>query len=89
MEEKYINELKICNTCNIQKELLYFRRNSNCCRLCNNKKQASNRLKHNKLFYQRHKEQLQEQNLINYYKRKYNNENLTVSEINFLSVMCE
>jgi hypothetical protein len=69
--------LKICKTCNESKELSLFRPHCKSCRKCNNKKDIMNNSTiRNKRYYQNHKEELKKLNLTNYYKRKYNNENL-------------
>lgn len=66
-----LNELsKVCNFCNDIKTLDRYRPKSNICRQCVNKKQAVNHLRHNKLYYQKHKEHLLKINKDNYYKRK-------------------
>jgi hypothetical protein len=80
--------LKICKTCNESKELSLYRPHTKDCRKCANKKKK-NVTELNKKYYEKNKEQLKEQNLINYYRRKYNNESLTVREINLLMVMCK
>ena len=79
---------KTCKTCQESKEMSKFRTHNYSCRHCEHNKQKENHLKGNKIYYKRHQEKLKEQNLINYYKRRYNNESLTVPEINLLMVMC-
>ena len=79
---------KICKTCNESKEIKLFRQHYKDCRQCQHKKQAENHLKGNKLFYQRNQEKLKKTNLLNYYRKKYNNDNLSIPEINLLQVMC-
>lgn len=80
-------KFKTCKTCYLQKELNRFRPSANHCKNCANKKDAANKLKRNIRFYENHKERLQEENLLNYYKRIYDNKNLTKDEVNILRIL--
>jgi len=77
---------KICKTCNESKELNKYRPRCLECKKCNNKKDAANRLRRTNKFYHKNKEQMQEENLLNYYKRKYDNKNLSMFEVNLFRI---
>ena len=79
---------KICKTCNESKEINSYRAYHKDCRQCQHKKQAENHLKHSKIFYQKNQEKMKQINLQNYYRRKYNNDNLSIPEINLMRDMC-
>ena len=61
---------KICKTCNESKELSKYRPTANHCKHCANKKDAANRLKRNKLYYERNRERVIKHNLDYYCKIK-------------------
>ena len=89
MQTEKIQEIifKTCKTCNESKEIKRFRQYAKECKNCNNKKDAPNKLKRNIKFYDNHKEDLKEENLLNYYKRKYDDKNLSMFEVNLLRIL--
>ena len=80
-------KFKTCKTCYDQLELNRFRPSQKECKKCNNKKDAANRAIRTNNYYHRNKEQMQEENLLNYYKRKYDNKNLTRDEVNIFRIL--
>ena len=79
-------KFKVCKTCNEPKELSRYRPSCRECKTCNNKKDATNKLKRNIKFYDSHKEELQKVNLLNYYKRKYDDINISMHEVNLYRI---
>ena len=65
---------KTCRTCQESKEILKYRPYALECKHCNNKKDAVNRMKRNKLYYGRNKEIIIKKNTDYYYKMKLLNE---------------
>ena len=63
-------EFKICKTCNAVKEISKFRTYYKECKQCINKKDATDRMRRNKMYYQKHKEYVINRNLNYYYKMK-------------------
>ena len=74
---------KTCKTCNESKEISKFRPTANHCKRCANKKDAANRLKRNKLYYERNRERVIKHNLEYYYIKKELNK--PISEV----ICCE
>ena len=79
-------KFKVCKTCNEPKELSRYRPSCRECKTCNNKKDAANNAKRNKIFYINHREEMKERYLLEYYKNKYNNDNLTMHEVNLFRI---
>ena len=77
---------KICKTCNEEKESTKYRPFARECKKCNNKKDAFNNAKRTKTFYVNHREEMSERYLLEYYKNKYNNKNLTMHEVNLFRI---
>ena len=77
---------RTCKTCKESKELSRYRPSARDCKKCANAKDAEKRILRKREFYKRHREQLQEVNLLNYYKKIYNNNNLSMHEVNLFRI---
>ena len=77
---------KTCKTCKESKELSRYRPSARHCKRCANAKDADKRILSKREFYKRHQEQLQEENRLNYYKKIYNNNNLSMHEVNLFRI---
>ena len=77
---------KTCKTCCELKDLTRFRPYARECKNCNNKKDAINHSIRNIKHYVDNKEQMKEENLLNYYKRKYDNKHLSMHEVKLFKI---
>lgn len=78
---------KTCKTCKESKDLSRYRPYAKECKNCtyskDNKKNSPMRLKK---FYANHKQEMKEESLLNYYKKIYNNNNLSMHEVNLFRI---
>ena len=76
MDQIIKNKNIICKTCNEEKTIDKYRKGCiSECKICQNKKDQQKSYLRHKVFYQRHKKELIQINLENYYKRKVLKEN--------------
>ena len=70
-----------------RKELNNYRPHTRECRRCAKKNNNINRYDRNKRYYESHKQELQEKYLLSYYKKKFENINLSsLHEVNLLRI---
>jgi hypothetical protein len=78
-------EMKRCKQCQIEKLLKCFRPHALTCKTCNGKNEKTKK-ERNKKYYEKHTERIKEHNVLNYYKSKYDDNTLTLHEINLLKI---
>jgi len=80
-------ENRICKTCLLNLSNNDYRTIHNKeCKKCQNIKYLYKKNIRNKKFYENNKQNLQEHNLLNYYKKIYDNKNLSLHEVKLLKI---